>query len=225
MISWQAVSKHYLWGNGQKHQALDAVDLTIHPHEFIAMVGRSGSGKSTAMYLLGLLDRPSSGEYYFNKKLVSAMSAEEAASLRNQAIGFVFQQYVLLPHLTVAENIALPLAYNPLIKQIEYPARIERALTAVSMLDYQQQRPNQLSGGQQQRVAIARALICEPKLLLADEPTGSLDASNGQQIIKLFQEINSQLGTTIVMVTHDQLWAKYCTRTLQVKSGKVQDEK
>ena len=221
MISWQNICKSYLLGNGESLQILRSVNLEIKQHEFLAMIGRSGSGKSTAMYLMGLLDHPCSGDYKFNNKLITQLSDIEKAKLRSQEMGFVFQQFMLLPHLTVGENVALPLSYNKAVKVEDYSQRVEQMLSAVSMLDFIKQMPNQLSGGQQQRVAIARALICQPSLLLADEPTGSLDFDTGAKVMRLFQKINQELGTTILMVTHDSHWSKYSSRVLTVEQGEV----
>lgn len=221
MIRWHGISKSFTLGSKKQLEVLKNTNLTINQHEFLTIYGKSGSGKSTAMYLLGLLDRPSSGSYYFNEQLTANLNDAELARLRNEEIGFVFQQFMLLPQLTVEENIALPLTYNSSIIEADYKPKIEQTLKNVDMLDFINEKPNQLSGGQQQRVAIARSLICQPKLLLADEPTGALDYDNGLQVLELFKKINLELGTTIVMVTHDKSWANYSSRVLNVSDGAI----
>ncbi|MBX6378620.1 MAG: ABC transporter ATP-binding protein, partial [Clostridia bacterium] len=200
-------------------RVLDGVDLTILPAEMVAVVGPSGSGKSTLLHVLGCLDRPTSGTYRLAGQPVDRLSDDGLAALRNRYLGFVFQSFHLLPRLTALENVELPLVYRGV------PAR-ERRRRAVSQLEAVglghrlQHRPTELSGGQQQRVAIARALVGEPAVILADEPTGSLDSRSGEEIVGLFEALNDR-GLTVVIVTHDPQVAARCRRIVRIHEGRV----
>lgn len=206
----------------QEVKALFNVSFTIHKNEFVAIMGPSGSGKSTLMNLLGCLDTPTEGEYYLNGKLVSAMSDNELAYIRNQEIGFVFQVFNLLARATAFHNVEIPLIYKG-SKRKEREEKTRKALEMVEMLDRKDHRPSELSGGERQRVAIARALVNEPSLLLADEPTGNLDSRTGQEILRLFRKIHSQ-GNTIIIVTHDRDIAQEAQRIVYLKDGQIINE-
>lgn len=191
------------------------------PHgQFAALVGPSGSGKSTLLNLVGLLDGADSGRIFIDRQSVSALSSSQAARLRNQMIGFVFQSFHLLPRLTAWENVALPLFHRG-TSRTERKARALAMLERVGLSDRANHRPEQLSGGQRQRVAIARALAGEPRLILADEPTGNLDSATGLQVMDLLRELNRDLGVTILMVTHDRDMAKLCDRVIEIRDGRV----
>ncbi|MFS8782094.1 ABC transporter ATP-binding protein [Synechococcus sp. R55.6] len=202
-------------------QALYDIDLAIQPGEYCAIMGPSGSGKSTLMNLIGCLDRPSSGRYWLDGVEVSTLTDRDLAHIRNQKIGFVFQQFHLLPVLTALENVMLPLAYAG-IPEPEQRRRAKQALEQVGLGSKLQQRPAQLSGGQQQRVAIARAIVNRPQLLLADEPTGALDSHTGQEVLNLFAELHRQ-GITLVVVTHDLEVAQAAQRIIRVGDGRLLD--
>ncbi|HDJ22735.1 MAG TPA: ABC transporter ATP-binding protein [Candidatus Aminicenantes bacterium] len=202
--------------------ALCGVSLTIAKNEFTAIMGPSGSGKSTLMNILGCLDTPTRGEYLLNKRVVSEMSENELAFVRNQEIGFVFQVFNLLPRATAFHNVELPLIYKGASKK-EREEKVRRALEMVEMEHRAHHRPSELSGGERQRIAIARALVNEPSLLLADEPTGNLDSKTGQEIMKLFHKIHSQ-GNTILLVTHDREIADQAQRIIFLRDGKIEDE-
>lgn len=220
MIELKNISKNYSWGDNNVSQVLNKACLKINQYEFVALLGRSGSGKSTIMNIIGLLDNKYDGSLLIDGKNPKNMDSNKLAKFRNQNIGFIFQQFILLPQLTISENVALPLTYSS--KNIKEPSKlVEKALKSVGIIDLINKKPNQLSGGQQQRVAIARSLICEPRLILADEPTGSLDIESGKSIIELFKKINNDLGTTIIMVTHDNIWANSTQRVLKVYEGKI----
>ncbi|HEY4785174.1 MAG TPA: ABC transporter ATP-binding protein [Bacteroidales bacterium] len=219
MIQLKNVSKTYS-NNGQKPvHALKSTNLVINKGEFVAIVGPSGSGKSSMMNILGMLDRPTEGEYYFENKEVGAMTEDELAAIRNRKIGFVFQRFHLLPKTTALENVELPLLYSDR-KHIRILAM--EALRQVGLTDRATHRANELSGGQQQRVAIARALVNEPDIIFADEPTGNLDSASGQEIIKIFQALN-QAGKTIVLITHDQTVAACAKRIIRIHDGEVSE--
>lgn len=200
--------------------ALGGVSATISAGEFVAVIGNSGSGKSTLMNVLGILDHDFSGSLRIFGVEVSALSASSAARLRNELIGFVFQSFHLLPRLTAWENVALPLFHRGL-KRPERKARAIAMLDRVGLADRVDHRPEQLSGGQRQRVAIARALVGEPRLILADEPTGNLDTATGAQVMDLLRALNRELGVTVVMVTHDRDMAKLCDRVIEIRDGRV----
>ncbi|HAT1923858.1 TPA: ABC transporter ATP-binding protein [Legionella pneumophila] len=198
---------------------LKEVSLSVYAGDLLAIVGASGSGKSTLMNIIGLLDKPDTGTYTLNNRNVASLSDDEAAELRNQNIGFVFQQFNLLPRFTALQNVALPLTYrgvNPsLIKE-----KVEHALEKVGMRQYIRHRPTQLSGGQQQRVAIARALVTDPQVILADEPTGALDSKTGTEVMNLFLALHQE-GRTIIMVTHDEHVAAQCKRRITLADGAI----
>src|SRR5277367_6370273 len=198
--------KTYVMGD-QTINAVSGVDIVIHRGEYVAIMGPSGSGKSTLMNLIGCLDSPTRGEYYINGRLVSSMTDDELARIRNKEIGFVFQTFNLLPRATSLHNVELPLIYNgtPSSERIE---RAKRALSQVDLEKRMSHKPNELSGGQRQRVAIARALVNNPSILLADEPTGNLDTATGNEIMTLFERLHEQ-GNTIVLVTHELDVAKH----------------
>lgn len=201
---------------------LKKVSLTINQGDLLAIVGASGSGKSTLMNIIGLLDKADSGAYYLNNKNIANLTDDEAANIRNRSIGFVFQQFNLLPRFTALQNVSLPLSYRNLSKD-EIKTKAMRALQHVSMHSYAHHRPTQLSGGQQQRIAIARALITEPEVILADEPTGALDSKTGAEVMQLFLSLHAE-GRTIIIVTHDERVALQCKRRITVADGVVVGE-
>lgn len=201
--------------------ALNAVDISIGQGEFVAIMGPSGCGKSTLLNLIGLLDAPSAGHYYVNGEDVSGYSERRRAEVRKNTIGFVFQSFNLIDELTVAENIELPLIYTGHGKAVR-KQRVESAMQRMNIAHRARHFPQQLSGGQQQRVAIARAVVNEPKLILADEPTGNLDSMMGEEVMGLLTELNKG-GTTVIIVTHSLRDAGYAQRTIQLLDGKVVD--
>ena len=221
LIRLRDVRKIYPMG-GEPVRALDGVDLEIQEGELLAIIGPSGSGKSTLMHILGFLDRPTSGDAWFDGRPVSRLGEAARARLRCEKIGFVFQAYNLLPRLNVLYNVLLPMSYHrkPPADLLD---RAHRALEQVGMVDRALHRPSQLSGGQQQRVAIARSLINEPRLLLADEPTGNLDSHTAESILELLFDLHRQ-GRTIVMVTHDDNVAAHAQRTIRVLDGRIVEE-
>jgi putative ABC transport system ATP-binding protein len=221
VIQVENLTKVYQLGK-QEVRALSGVTFRILPNEFVAIMGPSGSGKSTLLNLIGCLDTPSEGEYYLNGKLVSALSENELAHIRNSEIGFIFQIFNLLPRATAFHNVELPIIYKGERKR-ERALKAQRALEMVEMEHRMHHRPSELSGGERQRVAIARALVNNPSLLLADEPTGNLDSKTGQEILNLFHKIHSQ-GNTIIMVTHDMDIAQQAQRILFVRDGKIERE-
>ena len=222
LIHTRELVKVYRMGDSEIH-ALDRVSVDIDKGEFVAVMGPSGSGKSTFMNVLGCLDRPSSGQYALNGKNVSELAGDELATVRNRNIGFVFQQFNLLPRTPASENVELPLVYAGLPKK-ERHERAKAMLERVGLGERAHHHPAQLSGGQQQRVAIARALVTEPLLILADEPTGALDSRTSLEIMALLQELNRQ-GMTVVLVTHEADIARYARRILGFRDGQVvQDE-
>jgi ABC-type lipoprotein export system ATPase subunit len=212
------VGKRYLMGDAVVDALVDA-SFTLREGEAVAILGPSGSGKSTLMHLLGFLDSPSSGEILFEGRPVAAITERQRAQIRAEKIGFVFQAFNLLPRLTVRANVALPLSYHG-SPPADAEARIARALELVDMSHRAHHRPGELSGGQRQRVAIARALVNEPRILLADEPTGNLDTKTAAAILDLFKELN-RLGRTIVVVTHSPEIAGHFRRQLHVRDGRV----
>jgi putative ABC transport system ATP-binding protein len=219
LIRTRELAKAYRMGDNDVH-ALAGVSVDIDKGEFVAVTGPSGSGKSTFMNLLGCLDRPSGGEYRLGGKAVSAMDGDELARTRNRQIGFVFQHFNLLGRTSAVENVALPLVYAGMPKK----ERIDKAmqvLERVGLADRAHHHPAQLSGGQQQRVAIARALVSGPLLILADEPTGALDTRTSQEIMTLFQELNRQ-GMTLVLVTHEPEVARFARRVLHFRDGRLE---
>jgi len=218
LVEFCQVHKTYGSGNTEV-RALCNVTLTIERGEYCAIMGPSGSGKSTAMNMIGCLDRPSSGEYFFDRQNVANLDDANLAHIRNQKIGFVFQQFHLLPQLSAQENVELPMIYGG-VSRLDRQQRARAALIQVGLGDRLQNRPNQLSGGQQQRVAIARAIVNHPLLLLADEPTGSLDSRTTQEVLAIFADLHSQ-GMTVVMVTHEAEVARASQRILWFKDGEV----
>jgi putative ABC transport system ATP-binding protein len=218
LISVRNVTKVYDSSEVEVH-ALRGVSIDIQKGEFVSIIGPSGSGKTTLMDILGCLSRPTSGEYYFEEKDVSALSDDTLAELRNQRIGFVFQAFNLLPRLTALKNVELPLIYGG-IPSRERIRRAREALESVGLGDRIHHRPNALSGGQIQRVAVARALVNRPSLILADEPTGNLDSKSAQEVIAVFKELHRN-GNTLVMVTHNEDIAGQAERTVAVQDGLV----
>ncbi len=219
MIEVKDVTKIYKVGD-QEVRALNGVSMQIKDGEMVAIMGPSGSGKSTLMAILGCLDVPTDGTYYIDNQEVEKMSENHLANLRAHKIGFVFQQFNLLPRTTALENVMLPLIYDGLNSR----QRIERAkeaLEIVGLSDRMYNHPNQLSGGQQQRVAIARALVNEPTILLADEPTGNLDSKTGAEIIAIFQKLHKDRHQTVVYVTHDAFTARHTERIIHIADGKI----
>ena len=202
--------------------ALNNVGIDIKEGEFVAIMGPSGCGKSTLLNILGLLDNPSKGEYFLNGKEVSKYSESQRTNIRKGVIGFVFQSFNLIDELNVFENIELPLLYMG-ISSSERKNRVEKAMERMGITHRSKHFPQQLSGGQQQRVAIARAVVANPKLILADEPTGNLDSKNGKEVMELLDELNKE-GTTIVMVTHSQHDAAYANRTINLFDGQIVTE-
>ena len=201
-------------------RALDQLDLTVCRGDYLAVMGASGSGKSTAMNILGCLDRPSSGSYHLNGEAVEDLDDDALADLRNQQLGFVFQQFHLLPHATALENVMLPMIYAGLSAQ-QRREKASEALERVGLAERMQNKPNQLSGGQQQRVAIARAIINQPALLLADEPTGALDSRTTDDVLNLFDALHDQ-GITLVLVTHEDDVAARAERVAHFRDGRVE---
>lgn len=216
VIEVRGISKDYEMGKIVVH-ALQGVDLDIYEGELVAIMGPSGSGKSTFMNVLGCLDRPTAGAYYLDGKEVSKLKDDELALIRNKFIGFVFQTFNLLPRATALHNVELPLVYAG-TKQRSVPAKA--ALERVGLAQRMDHRPNEMSGGQQQRVAIARAIVTSPVLLLADEPTGNLDSRTTDEILALFQELNEE-GKTIVLVTHEEEVARHCKRIIRFRDGRI----
>ena len=202
--------------------ALNNVNLEVKQGEFVAVMGPSGCGKSTLLNILGLLDNPSDGEYFFLENEVSKYSERQRANLRKENIGFVFQSFNLIDELTVFENVELPLLYLG-VSSSDRKKRVDEVLKSMNIMHRRNHFPQQLSGGQQQRVAVARAIIAKPKMILADEPTGNLDSAHGDEVMRLLTDLNSN-GTTIVMVTHSPTYADYCNRTIHLFDGHVVTE-
>ena len=219
IIEVDHLRRNFLVG-GETVKALRSVSFTIHEGEFVTIMGTSGSGKSTLLNILGCLDTPTSGDYILDGVSVKNMSKNERAVTRNRKIGFVFQNYNLLPKTTSIENVELPLLYNPAIKAKEREALAIKALEAVGLKDRLYHKSNQMSGGQQQRVAIARALVNDPVIILADEATGNLDTRTSFSILVLFQELHAR-GRTIIFVTHNPDIAAYSSRNIVLRDGKV----
>ena len=220
IIELSKVSKTYYLGE-TKVKAVDNVSLKIMPNEYLSILGSSGSGKSTLMYLIGLLESATFGKIYLNGHDISRMSDDKLSSLRNQTIGFVFQSFNLLNKLTVLENVMLPAAYLKSKANFDVKAKTMDLLNRFGLKDRQNFYPNKISGGQQQRVAIARALILNPKIILADEPTGNLDSRTGPEILKLIEDLRREFKTTIVMVTHEKDIAKRAQKRVYIKDGRV----
>ena len=219
VVKLENVVKTYFMGDNQV-QALRGISFEIQEGEFTAIMGPSGSGKSTCMNMIGCLDRPCSGIVKVDGKETALMSEKELAQLRNITIGFVFQQYHLIPAMTVLENVMLPLKYQ----KVDKKERMERAikvLESVGLKDRNFHRPHELSGGQKQRVAIARAMITRPKIILADEPTGALDSQTGNQVMELFRQINEKNGTSVIIVTHDPRIGGSLERCIKILDGQI----
>jgi ABC-type lipoprotein export system ATPase subunit len=221
IISLRAI--HKIYGQGESEvRALDGIDLDIQPGEFVAIMGASGSGKSTAMNIIGCLDGPTSGSYRFSGIEVADLDVRQRALLRRQHIGFVFQGFNLLARTSALDNVALPLVY----RRVKRKERRERALAALDLVGIANRaghHTNELSGGQQQRVAIARALVTNAPLLLADEPTGNLDSSRSQEIMRLLVELNRTRHVSVVMVTHEARIAAFCHRVIAFSDGKIEE--
>ena len=220
MIEMQHLDKSY-WADKTEVPVLHDICLTVEEGEYVSIMGPSGSGKSTLMNIIGCLDVPSAGTYFLNGENISEKTDTEMSRLRNSTIGFVFQNFNLLPRETALENVALPLLYGGVGRK-ERTRRAREALENVGLGDRLSFFPTQLSGGQKQRVAIARAMVGQPKLLLADEPTGALDTASGRQIMELFRELNKQ-GVTIVMITHEPEIAACADRTLYIRDGQLSE--
>ena len=218
MIELQQLCRDFQVGDQSVH-ALDHLDLVIDQGEYLSVMGPSGSGKSTLLNMLGLLDRPTSGEYLFNGRATSTLTEEQSATLRREHIGFVFQSYHLVPRLTARENIELPMVLAGVPGKKRKQA-VDEILTRLDLTDRAEHVPNQLSGGQRQRVAIGRAILMRPQLLLADEPTGNLDSKSGQEVIRLLEELNGE-GITLLVVTHDEAMGSRASRRLHMVDGKI----
>jgi len=218
IIHLEGLQRRYVMG-GEHIDALRKVDLDVNTNEYLAIMGQSGSGKSTLMNILGCLDRPTAGEYWLNSERVSRMNDRQLASIRNREIGFVFQTFNLLPRMSALSNVEVPLIYSGRSKR----ERIELATTAletVGLADRMSHRPSELSGGQRQRVAIARALVTRPSIMLADEPTGNLDSTTGEEIMSLFDRLHGD-GNTLIVVTHEQHIADRASRVVRLSDGDV----
>lgn len=220
IISMQNICKSFQVELGGVQQVLFDINFDVHAHEFVAIMGPSGSGKSTCMNIIGALDTPTSGVYELYGRDITNMTADELAIVRNEYIGFVFQQFNLLSKRTVLDNVMLPLMYRgqPMSERVR---RAREMLARVGLENFETYLPNQLSGGMKQRVAIARALAGNPKLILADEPTGALDSKMGNEILKFFKELNQDLGITIVMITHEFDIARYADRLIHIRDGRI----
>ena len=220
MIQLKDICKFYQVGD-DRVRALDHANLHIYPHEFVSIIGPSGSGKSTMMNIIGCLDVADAGEYLLDGLPIESYSENQLAKIRNQKIGFVFQQYNLIPKLTAEENVELPLIYQKVPKK-ERMERVKEALDKVNMYPRAKHLPTELSGGQQQRVSIARAIVTRPKLILADEPTGALDSKTSKEIIDIFHDLHAQ-GNTIVLITHDGGIAKQAQRSIHILDGQISE--
>jgi putative ABC transport system ATP-binding protein len=222
VIELENVHKTYTMGDVQVH-ALRGASLTIREGEFVAIMGASGSGKSTMMNILGCLDRPTKGTYILDSQDVSQMSKDERADIRSRKIGFVFQGFNLLSRTSALENVELPMLYAG-VSGAERHRRAQESLAAVGLAGREQNHPNQLSGGQQQRVAVARALVNDPALILADEPTGNLDSRTSIEVMEIFQRLNRERGITLVLVTHEPDIAQYAQRVVVFKDGRIRKD-
>ena len=220
LIEFEDVCKYYRMGDTTV-KAADHISMKIEKGEFVAIVGQSGSGKSTCMNIIGCLDVPTAGSYRLNGREVGKMSGNEQAEVRNEMLGFIFQQYNLLPKLNLLENVEVPLIYAG-VPKAERMKRAAAALDKVGLSDRMNFIPNQLSGGQKQRVAIARAIVNNPEILLADEPTGALDSKSSHQVMELFQKLNDE-GVTVVMITHDSHVAQCAKRIVDIFDGEISE--
>lgn len=218
MIEFVDVHKIYKMGDNEV-RAVDGVSFKIEEGDFVAIVGQSGSGKSTCMNIIGALDIATSGEYYLNGQHISDFDEDELAEIRNKMIGFIFQQYNLINKLSVYENVELPLIYTHLPKETRHE-RVMEALEKVGLTDRVHHMPNQLSGGQQQRVSVARALATKPSVILADEPTGALDSKTGMEVLEFLDQLNKE-GNTVVLITHDNEIAKHASRVIKLQDGQI----
>ena len=222
MIDIKDLCKYYLVGD-ERVRALDHATMHVYPGEFVSIIGPSGSGKSTLMNIIGCLDVADAGSYRLDNLPIEAYSENQLARIRNEKIGFVFQQFNLIPKLSAEENVELPLIYQKM-PRAERIKRVTAALERVGLLQRAKHLPTELSGGQQQRVAIARAIATRPKLILADEPTGALDSKTSQEIIDIFHELNEQ-GNTIVLITHDNNIARQAARSIHILDGRLSEVK
>ncbi|MDR1065604.1 MAG: ABC transporter ATP-binding protein [Oscillospiraceae bacterium] len=218
LIEFRSVSKHYYMGDNVV-RACDEINMSIYKGEFVAIVGQSGSGKSTCMNIIGCLDVPTFGEYFLGGVSVGTLRKNALAEIRNEMIGFIFQQYNLLAKSNLRENVEIPLMYAGVSKS-ERRRRATDVLTKVGLGDKLKNRPNQLSGGQQQRVSIARALVGSPSIILADEPTGALDSKTGLEVLSMLRELNEE-GNTVVLITHDSSIAARAQRVIRLEDGRV----
>lgn len=218
LVEFQDIYKIYIMGDTEV-RALDGISFSIYKGEFVAIIGQSGSGKSTCMNIIGCLDVPTSGTYYLNGTDVSKLTKDEQAEIRNNMLGFVFQQYNLLPKLNILENVELPLLYKGLGDK-EQKERAMAALERVGIADKWHHKPSELSGGQQQRASIARALAGSPSVILADEPTGALDSKTSKEVLEFLIELNEQ-GNTIILITHDNTIAARAKRIIRLQDGKI----
>jgi len=221
LIELAGIERVFRLGDSEVH-ALHELDLRIDAGEYVAVMGPSGSGKSTLLNLLGLLDRPTAGAYHLEGRDITTLSPQEQAQVRSQRIGFVFQSFHLVPRLTAAENIALPMMLAG-VPPAERTKRVTQALNDYGLADRSHHRPDQLSGGQRQRVAIARATIMQPAMILADEPTGNLDRATGEEVIRLLEELNAR-GVTLIVVTHDAALGKRARRRLDMEDGMIRGD-
>ena len=221
IIETQNLVKSFQVGS-EEVQALKGVNLSVKKGEFLSIMGPSGSGKTTLMNIIGCLDTPSSGKYYLNNKLVNELDDDDLAMIRNKEIGFVFQSFHLLARNSALNNVMLPLKYAG-IKETDAYQRAKEVLEKVGLMDRVNHSPSELSGGQQQRVAIARALVNKPSIIFADEPTGNLDSQTGNDVMKLFQELNDQ-GQTIILITHEEDIAMQSKRTITIKDGLIESD-
>lgn len=221
LLKLKNVTKTYQLGD-HHFTALQNVNFTLQAGEMTAIVGISGSGKSTLMNIMGFLDKPTSGDYYFQNDNVSSLSEPSLADIRNQKIGFIFQSFFLLPRMNALQNVMLPLFYRSEARDSARKKALN-VLDKVGVAHLAKNRPNQLSGGQQQRVAIARALVGDPEIILADEPTGALDSQTGNEVMHLLTELNHKDGRTIVIITHDKEISRRCRRVVTIKDGKLEE--
>lgn len=221
IIKLNNIGKVYGQQTGKTY-ALKNVNLTINKGEFIAIIGPSGSGKSTLLNILGLIDGPTTGEYYLNGRTVTGLSSKELARIRNEEIGFIFQNFNLLNDYMVVDNIAMPLLYSKKNKSSRY-LKAQEMMNSLGIRQHQSKTPDLLSGGEKQRVAIARALINDANIILADEPTGSLDKQNGIEVLEKLREINKE-GKTVIIITHDENIAKQCNRIIKIQDGEIVED-